>query len=142
MKRNLLLSPGPTVVPPQLCEVMGRPIIHHRTPQFQQTLKEVVEGLKEICYTKDDVYILAGSGSSAMEAAVVNVINPGDKAIAVDGGKFGERWVELCQTYKADTITHKVQWGKAPTAAEIKNLSARGSKNFPKSVTSPYFLAK
>jgi serine---pyruvate transaminase len=122
MKRNLLLSPGPTVVPPQLCEVMGRPIIHHRTPQFQQYLKEVIEGLKEICYTKDDVYLLAGSGTAAMEAAVVNVINAGDKAIAVDGGKFGERWVELCNAFKANTIVHKVQWGKAPTAAEIKDL--------------------
>src|SRR5882757_4633601 len=104
MKRNLLLSPGPTVVPPQLCEVMGRPIIHHRTPQFQQYLKEVVEGLKDICYTKDDVYILSGSGTAAMEAAVVNVLAAGDKAIAVDGGKFGERWVELCQAYQANTI--------------------------------------
>lgn len=122
MKRNLLLSPGPTVVPPQLCEVMGRPIIHHRTPKFQEYLKEVVEGLKEMAYTKDDVYILAGSGSAAMEASVVNVLSPGDKAIAVDGGKFGERWVELCQAYKANTIVHKVQWGKAPTAAEIKDL--------------------
>ncbi len=122
MKRNLLLSPGPTVVPPQLCEVLGRPIIHHRTPQFQQYLKEVVDGLKEICYTKHDVYILTGSGSAAMEAAVVNLVSPGDTAIAVDGGKFGERWVELCQAYKANTIVHKVQWGKVPTATEIKGL--------------------
>lgn len=122
MKRNLLLTPGPTQVPPQLCEVLGRPIIHHRTPQFQDYLKEVVAGLKEICFTTSDVYILAGSGSAAMEASVVNVLAPGDKAIAVDGGKFGERWIELCQTYKANTIVHKVQWGKAPTAAEIKGL--------------------
>jgi aspartate aminotransferase-like enzyme len=57
-----------------------------------------------------------------MEASVVNLLSPGDKAIAVNGGKFGERWVELCQTYKANTIVHKVEWGKAPTAQEIKTL--------------------
>ena len=48
MKRNLLLTPGPSKVPVELCEVLGRPIIHHRTPQFQQVLKELFEGLKKI----------------------------------------------------------------------------------------------
>ncbi len=122
MKRNLLLTPGPTQVPPQLCEVLGKPIIHHRTPQFQENIKQVVEGLKEVFQTKNDIYILTSSGSGGMEAAVTNLLSAGDKAIAVDGGKFGERWVELCQTYKANTIVHKVQWGKAPMAAEIKSL--------------------
>ena len=122
MKRNLLLTPGPTQVPANLCAALGKPIIHHRTPQFQNNIKQVVEGLKEVFQTNNDIYILTSSGSGAMEAAVVNLLSPGDKAIAVDGGKFGERWVELCQTYKANTIVHKVQWGKAPTAAEIKSL--------------------
>jgi aspartate aminotransferase-like enzyme len=124
MKRNLLLTPGPTQVPPQLCEALGRPIIHHRTPQFQDCIKQVVEGLKEVFQTKNDIYILTSSGSGAMEAAVVNLLSPGDKAIAVDGGKFGERWVELCRTYNVNTIVHKVPWGKAPTAQEIESLLA------------------
>ena len=122
MKRNLLLTPGPTYVPPRLCAALAKPIIHHRTPKFQEYLKQVVLGLQEIIQTKNDVYLLASSGSGGMEAAVVNILSPGDKAIAVDGGKFGERWVELCQAYKANTIVHKVQWGKAPTAANIKAL--------------------
>ncbi len=122
MKRNLLLTPGPTQVPPQLCATLGKPIIHHRTPQFQHNIKQVVEGLKEVFQTKNDIYILTSSGSGAMEAAVVNLLSPGDTAIAVDAGKFGERWVELCQTYKVNTVVHKVQWGKVPTADEIKKL--------------------
>ncbi|MBF0511424.1 MAG: alanine--glyoxylate aminotransferase family protein [Candidatus Omnitrophica bacterium] len=122
MKRNLLLTPGPTHIPPQLCEALGRPIIHHRTPQFQDNIKKVVEGLKEVFQTKNDIYILTSSGTGGMEAAVVNLLSPGDKAIAVDGGKFGERWVELCQMYKANTVVYKVEWGKAPTAAGIKSL--------------------
>ncbi len=122
MKRNLLLTPGPTQVPANLCAALGKPIIHHRTPQFQDNIKQVVEGLKEIYQTKNDIYILTSSGSGAMEAAVVNLLSLGDTAIAVDSGKFGERWVELCQAYKANVIVHKVQWGKAPTADEIKKL--------------------
>ncbi len=124
MKRNLLLTPGPTKVPPQLCAVLGQPIIHHRTPEFQDNLKTVVQGLKDIIQTKNDVYLLASSGTGGMEAAVVNILSPGDTAIAVDSGKFGERWVDLCRTYQANTIVHKVPWGKAPTAADIKKLLA------------------
>ena len=124
MKRNLLLTPGPTQVPPQLCAALGKPIIHHRTPQFQDNIKQVVEGLRQVYQTKNDIYILTSSGSGGMEASVANLLSPGDTAIAVDGGKFGERWVELCQTYKANTIVYKVQWGKAPTAEEIKKLLA------------------
>ena len=122
MKRNLLLTPGPTQVPPELCAALGRPIIHHRTPRFQEYLKEVVAGLQEIARTKNDVYLLASSGSGGMEACVVNLLSPGDKAIAVNSGKFGERWVDLCRTYKANTIEMKVQWGKAPLAADIRKL--------------------
>ena len=122
MKRNLLLTPGPTHVPPELCAALARPIIHHRTPQFQNYLKEVVAGLQEIMQTKNDVYVLASSGSGGMEACVVNLLSPGDKAIAVNGGKFGERWVDLCKAYKANTIEMKVEWGKAPQACDIKKL--------------------
>ena len=124
MKRNLLLTPGPTQVPANLCAALGKPIIHHRTPQFQDNIKQVVDGLKEVYQTKNDIYILTSSGTGAMEAAVVNLISQGDTVIAVDSGKFGERWVELCNTYKANTIVYKVQWGKAPESQEIKRLLA------------------
>ena len=95
MKRNLLLTPGPTQIPPKICEVLGRPIIHHRTPQFQTILKEATDGLKYVFQTQSDVFILTSSGTGAMEAAVCNVLSPGDQVIVAEGGKFGERWSEL-----------------------------------------------
>jgi|CXWL01.1.fsa_nt_gi aspartate aminotransferase-like enzyme len=122
MKRNLLLTPGPTQVPPSVCEALGRPIIHHRTPQFQNEIKEAVEGLKYIFQTKNDVYLLTCSGTGAMEAAVCNLLSPGDKAIAVEAGKFGERWTELCKVYKADARVVTIEWGKTVTAADIQKL--------------------
>ncbi len=122
MKRNLLLTPGPTQIPPDICAALGRPIIHHRTPQFQENLKEANEGLKYFFQTKSDVLILTSSGTGAMEAAVSNLISAGDKVIAIDGGKFGERWVELCQTFGAKTHVIKVEWGKAVSASQIKEV--------------------
>jgi len=120
MKRNLLLTPGPTQLPPKIMEALGRPIIHHRTPQFQEILKEAAEGLKHVFQTKNDVLILTSSGTGAMEAAVSNLLSPKDKAITVEGGKFGERWSELCRVYGVDTTVIKVPWGKAVQPQDIK----------------------
>lgn len=122
MKRNLLLTPGPTQIPPEICAVLGRPIIHHRTPQFQENIKEAVEGLKQVFQTKNDVYLLTCSGTGAMEASVCNLLSPGDKAITVEGGKFGERWSELCRSYGVEPHVIQVTWGKAVDPAQIKKI--------------------
>ncbi len=124
MKKNLLLTPGPSKVPVELCEVLGRPIFHHRTPQFQQILKEVTEGLKKIIGTTSDVYLLASSGTGAMEAAVANIASPGDKVITVEYGKFGERWASLAKAYKLNAVTLKIEWGRTITPDEVKAVLA------------------
>jgi aspartate aminotransferase-like enzyme len=104
---------------------MARPIIHHRTPQFQAVLKEATEGLKYVFQTKNEVFILASSGTGAMEAAVVNLLSGQDTAITVQGGKFGERWTEICQAYGIFTEIIDVEWGKAVSPQEIeKRLKA------------------
>ncbi|MFH1359889.1 MAG: alanine--glyoxylate aminotransferase family protein [Candidatus Omnitrophota bacterium] len=121
MKTNLLLTPGPTKVPEEVYASFAKPIIHHRTPQFQAHLKEAFEGLKYIFQTQNDVFILASSGTGAMEAAVCNLLSPGDKAITVEGGKFGERWTELCKAYKIEPKVIQVPWGKAVEPAQIEN---------------------
>ncbi len=120
MKRNLILTPGPTQVPPQLCEILGQPIIHHRTPQFQGIMKEVLENLKYVFQTKNDVLILTSSGTGAMESSVANLLSYGDKAITVESGKFGERWTELCRAYGVEAVVIKVEWGKAVSAKDIE----------------------
>lgn len=122
MKRNLLLTPGPTYIPPDVCEALGKPIIHHRTPQFQDYLKEAQEGLKAVFQTQNDVYLLASSGTGAMEASVANLLSLGDKAVTVEGGKFGERWTELCKAYGMQTHVLKVAWGKALEPAQLKEV--------------------
>ncbi|MFA5089903.1 MAG: alanine--glyoxylate aminotransferase family protein [Candidatus Omnitrophota bacterium] len=125
MRKNYLLTPGPTPLPAEVCSAMARPIIHHRTPQFQAILKEATEGLRYVFQTKNDVFILASSGTGAMEAAVVNLLSAGDTAIVVEAGKFGERWTEICKSYGINTEVIKVEWGKAVEPQEIaRRLSA------------------
>ncbi len=121
MKKNYLLTPGPTPLPPEVCEALAKPIIHHRTPGFQAILKEAVEGLQYVYQTKSDVFIFSSSGTGAMEAAVCNLLSCGDTAITVESGKFGERWTELCQAYGIKAEVIKVPWGKAVTATQIKS---------------------
>ncbi len=120
MRKNYLLTPGPTPLPPEVCLALGKPIIHHRTPQFQAILKEATEGLKYVFQTQGDVFILTSSGTGAMEAAVANLLSAQDTAITVEGGKFGERWTELCAAYGINTEVIKVEWGKAVDPQEIE----------------------
>jgi len=125
MRKSYLLTPGPTPLPPQVCEALARPIIHHRTPQFQSILKEVEEGLKYVFQTTNDVFILASSGTGAMEAAVVNLLSSGDYALVIQGGKFGERWTEICSSYGIMIEVIDVEWGKAVDSLDIaKKLKA------------------
>ena len=125
MRKNYLLTPGPTPLPPQVMEAMSRPIIHHRTPQFQAILKEATEGLKYVFQTKNDIFILSSSGTGAMEAAVVNLLSCGDTALVIQGGKFGERWTEICKAYGIIAEVIDVEWGKAVNPADIeKKLKA------------------
>jgi aspartate aminotransferase-like enzyme len=130
MRKNYLLTPGPTPLPPQVCEAMSRPIIHHRTPQFQAVLKDAGEGLRYVFQTAVDVLMLTSSGSGAMEAAVANLLSPGDTALCVQAGKFGERWTELCNAYGVKAEVIDVEWGRAVDPQEIRSrLQATSSKH-------------
>ncbi|HOJ30592.1 MAG TPA: alanine--glyoxylate aminotransferase family protein [bacterium] len=118
MKKRLF-TPGPISVPEDVLLEMAKPIIHHRTPEFLEIAKQVIEDLKYFFQTKNDVFIIAGSGTAAMEAAVVNVLSPGEKALVISGGKFGERFVELVKTYGAEAIIVEPGWGNP---VELKNI--------------------
>ena len=118
MKKHYMFTPGPTMVPAEVMLAEAAPLIHHRTPQFSAVIREVTEWLKEMFGTREDVYIIAGSGTAAMEAAVVNTCSPGDKAICVAGGKFGERWGELCSAYGCDTKVIALKAGESFTVKQ------------------------
>jgi len=109
------------MVPDSALLKMAAPMFHHRTPQYEELFAAVSGKLKKLFMTEGEVYTIASSGSGAMETAVVNTLSHGDKAIAIRGGKFGERWYEMCVAYGIETIALDVEWGRAVTAEEIKN---------------------
>ncbi len=120
MRKKLLLTPGPTPVPEDVLQAMAQPMMHHRHTEFRSILAEVKEQLKYLFQTTNDVLIFASTGTGAMEGAVSNTLSRGDKALVVIGGKFGERWAELCQTYGVQVIPLKVEWGKAVEPARVE----------------------
>jgi aspartate aminotransferase-like enzyme len=99
MKKYHLLAPGPTPIPPEVLQAIGRPILHHRTPEFEALFGRVRAGLAELIGTRSEVIVLAASGTGALEAAVVNLCSPGDEVLVVRCGKFGERWADIAKAF-------------------------------------------
>ena len=113
MSPDVLLTPGPTPLPPQVREALAQPIIHHRTSQYRALFKRALQGMQAMFQTVHPVYCLTSSGTGAMEAAVVNLLSPGDEAVVILGGKFAERWQELCKASGIAAATVPVANGEA-----------------------------
>jgi aspartate aminotransferase-like enzyme len=120
MRKNYLMTPGPTPVPEDIRKEMARPIIHHRTKEYQAIFKDATEGLKRIFKTSADLFTFTSSGTGAMEASIANVLSPGDKIIVVRGGKFGERFGEIAKAYGVEVVPMDIEWGTAPRPEAIK----------------------
>lgn len=113
MKKEYLMTPGPSTVPPQTLLDMAQPMFHHRTPRFKEIFADVNANLKKVFKTENPVVTFTSSGTGALEAAVVNTMSPGDKAIVINGGKFGERYLKICDAYCINTVEIPVKWGTA-----------------------------
>jgi len=120
VKKIRLLTPGPTPVPERISLRMAQPIVHHRSPEFEQVFARCREGLAWLFQTKQDVVQLASSGTGAMEASLVSFLRRGDEAIVIDAGKFGERWAKLAKSYGVNAVTLKVEWGSAVDPGAVK----------------------
>jgi aspartate aminotransferase-like enzyme len=120
MIKQYLLSPGPTPIPNEVALAMSETMIHHRTPQFNKIFDEARQGLKTLFGTKGDVLMLASSGTGAMEAAVSNLFSPGDKVLVINGGKFGERWLNISTAFGLDAVEINVEWGQAVQVEEVE----------------------
>ncbi len=119
MKKEYLMTPGPTPVPSEVLLSQAKPMIHHRTPFYTEILVSVLEDLKYIFQTKNDVLIFASSGTGAMESAVVNLFSAGDKVIVASNGKFGDRFVKLTETYGLNVIKLEYDWDKVVSPDDI-----------------------
>ena len=118
--KKYVFTPGPVPVPSEVLIEMAKPIIHHRTAEFEKIFEEVRDGLKYIYQTKEEVFVLASSGTGAMEAGIVNTLSKGDKVLVINGGKFGERWGKISKAYGLEVEEIMVEWGTAVKPDVIK----------------------
>lgn len=115
-----LLAPGPVPVPEAVLKFMSEKVLHHRTPAFERVLLSAWSGLQKVFATRQPVLILSGTGTAAMEASVTNTLSPGDEALVVVSGKFGERWAEICQRAGVKTHRFEVAWGEPLSLENFK----------------------
>jgi serine---pyruvate transaminase len=118
MKKRLF-TPGPTPVPEQVMLRMAEPIIHHRNPEFGEILTRVHENLRYLFQTTQPVVVLTCSGTGGVEASFCSLFSPGDTVIAVNGGKFGERWVKMPRAFGLNAVEIRVPWGTAVTEEQL-----------------------
>ncbi|MDS3859268.1 alanine--glyoxylate aminotransferase family protein [Thermosynechococcaceae cyanobacterium BACA0444] len=118
--KSMLMIPGPTPVPESVLRALGTHPIGHRSGEFSQIFARVTQGLKWLHQTKNDVLILASSGTGAMEAGMINFLSPGDRVLVGSNGKFGERWAEVALAYGLDVQEVKSPWGTALNPDDFK----------------------
>jgi len=119
-KKHYLFTPGPTPVPPAVSAAESRPLIHHRTAEFSALFEAASRRLQWLFDTAEPVLVLTGSGTCAMEAALVNLMRRGGQVLVVLGGKFGERWGEIARAYGLEIVPLDVPWGETLSADQLE----------------------
>jgi aspartate aminotransferase-like enzyme len=120
--KQYLMAAGPTPLPPRVSQVMAEPIMYHRAPAFVEVYARCLEGLKGVFQSQNDVLCFAASGTGGMESAAANLIRPGDEVLVASCGKFGERFVELAETWQAKVLHHDAGWGNKVEPADLDRL--------------------
>jgi aspartate aminotransferase-like enzyme len=120
-----LRIPGPTALPPTVREAGARQMINHRGSEFAAMLGRILSGMKPFFGTTNDIAMLSSAGTGGLEAAVVNVLSPGDRVLAVSIGSFGDRFAKIARAYGADVTKLEVEWGQAADPAEVRAALAR-----------------
>src|SRR6266540_1503425 len=122
--KQYLMTAGPTPLPPKVSQVLAEPVLYHRAPAFDELYARVLSRLPAVFQSANDVLAFTSSGSGAMESAVANLVAPQTKVLACATGKFGERWIGLCDAYGADLTRFEPGWGSRLDPAEIDRLLA------------------
>jgi aspartate aminotransferase-like enzyme len=120
LKKVRLFTPGPTPLLPAAQFAMAAADIHHRTAEFRALYQRVLAQLRDFVGTRNDVILLASSGTGAMEAAVSNLTSPGDRVLVLSAGKFGERWTSLAKAFGCQIETLSAPYGQTFAIEEVR----------------------
>jgi aspartate aminotransferase-like enzyme len=129
MVKKYLMTPGPTPVPAAVASAQTVDIVSHRGREFHELYQYVAKTLREVVGTSHEVYLLTGSGTSAMEAAVANLMSPGEKALVIRGGHFGNRWADILKEYGVMVRAIDVEWGRAVNPKLVAERLAEDTEN-------------
>jgi aspartate aminotransferase-like enzyme len=124
IRKQRLLTPGPTPLYPPALHAMMASDVHHRTEDFRKAYRNCLADLKEVLGTSNDVLMFASSGTGAMDASVSNLFSRGDKVIVCSAGKFGERWAEIAKAYGLDATVLSAPYGKVISPDEVERALA------------------
>ncbi len=124
IRKQRLLTPGPTPLYPPALHAMMASDIHHRTQEFRSVYKSALQGMKEVLATSSDVLCFAASGTGAMDASVSNLFSKGDKVIICSAGKFGERWIEIAKAYGLEAVVLKEEYGQVVSPERVREAFA------------------
>lgn len=133
-QQHILMIPGPTPVSTEALLAAAQPMMNHRGPEFKAMFEEIEKGLKEVFKTVQPVAVLTASGTGAMEAALVNVLSPGDKVLACPVGVFGERFLKIAKAYGAQVEILETSVGEGIKPESLKQKLAQDSKSEIKAV--------
>src|SRR6266700_5525931 len=120
LKKNRLFTPGPTPLLPQAQTAMASYSAHHRTAEFRALFTRVLADVNEFIGTKNDVLVLASSGTGAMEASVSNLTSPGDRVLVLTAGKFGERWTGITKAFGCEVDVVSAPYGSTFSLDAVK----------------------
>lgn len=124
---RMLFGPGPSDVPPSVLEAMSRPVVGHLDPAFVALLDDVARMLREVFRTSNEVtFAVSGTGSAGMEMALVNLLEPGDRAVVGIAGVFGERLAEIARRCGADVDDVRAEWGSPVPVDAVEEALGRG----------------
>ncbi|MDE2312934.1 MAG: alanine--glyoxylate aminotransferase family protein [Elusimicrobia bacterium] len=118
-KKNIMLTPGPTPLPPEVLAALSRPILHHRTEAFGEIFQFVLDAMRRVYMTKNRVLMASASGTGAMESAVVNLLSPGDEALVYSTGAFGDRFAAILKAHGLSPAVISEEWGHAAKADKL-----------------------
>src|SRR3972149_111226 len=118
---EILMSPGPTPVPPEVLLAQGSPLVYHRGPGYGALPREGTEGLQGVYETTNDVLVFASSGTGGLESAVANLLSPGDRVVVPVAGYFGERFAKIARAFGQDVRTIDYEWGSAVRAPDVRS---------------------
>jgi serine---pyruvate transaminase len=121
---EILMTPGPTPVPPEVLLAQGSPLVYHRGPAYGALLREVTDGLSEMLKTRADVLMFTSSGTGGLESAVANLFSPGDRVVVPVAGYFGDRFARIAEAFKLEVRRIDYDWGRAAKAEDVAVVMA------------------